>query len=583
MPQPFRFSPRPNRAHEILWRPWGKEVFADAAAEDRPILLCLTAVWCHWCHQMDEITYSDPQLIELINQHFIPIRVDADQYPHVQDRYIAGGWPTNAFLTPTGEVLWSGTFIEAEQFSAVADGVRNAWTERRAELGVEIERRRKALEAARGRSTVVGMVRREAADDVWSSLLESFDARNGGFGDAPKYPTPDAVELLFVRADESGDADRIATQTLDGMLAGDLWDAAERGFFRYALSADWTQPQTEKLLPINAGLLRAYALGAHRHDRADWRAVAEKTVDWVDQTFRLDSGLWASSQAASPEYYAAAPAERNKLAAPDVDRVLYANVNAQWIRALADAGARLNRTDWIERASVGLDRLLMEMAAPNDLMFHFREPDGEPQLPYLLLDALETARACVSVAQASGRPEYLTRARTFVSAIEKAFWADESGFYDRTRTTHDVGVLRYRDRPFDVNADMARLLIDLSLAFGERSYRALAERTLAFLSPSAGRYGVGGAPFATAVHEFFETPLQVFVVGTGDDADALRASALALPIAHRRVWPLPAGGRIGTQNFAARDTAVAYATGPHGVSAPISEAAALANAVAHVA
>jgi uncharacterized protein YyaL (SSP411 family) len=581
MPQQFRFSPRPNRAHEIQWQPWGKEAFANATAADRPILLCLTAVWCHWCHQMDETTYSDPALTDLINQHFVPIRVDADQYPHVQDRYIAGGWPTNAFLTPTGEVLWSGTYIEAEQFAAVADGVRNAWSERRAELGVEIERRRKALEAARGRGSVAGMVRREAADDVWASLLESFDARNGGFGDAPKYPTPEALELLFARSNE-GDAERLAMQTLDGMLAGELWDATNGGFFRYALTSEWTQPQTEKLLSINAGLLRAYVLGAHLHNRADWRAIAERLVSTVDQTFRLESGLWASSQAAAPEYYETAPEQRASLEPPGVDGVLYTSVNAQWIRALADAGARLQRPAWIERAESALVQLLSEMGAPNELMYHFREPDGDPQLPYLLLDTLETARACVSVAQATGKSEHLLRARGFVSAIEKSFWADESGFYDRTRTTHDVGVLRYRDRPFDVNADMARLLIDLTLALGERSYRALAERTLAFLSPSAGRYGVGGAPFATAVHEFFDPPLQVFVVGTGPDADALRRTALALPLPHRRVWPLPKGGRIGTQTFAVRDTAVAYATGPHGASPPIGDPAALAAAMTHV-
>jgi uncharacterized protein len=583
MPQPFRFSPRPNRASEIHWRAWGKEAFADATAADRPILLCLSAVWCHWCHQMDETTYSDAALIELINQNFVPIRVDADQYPHVQDRYIAGGWPTNAFLTPTGEVLWSGTFIEPEQFAAVADAVRNAWMERRSALALEIERRRKALDAARGRNTLIGIVRREAADDVWSSLLESFDPRNGGFGEAPKYPAPEAVELLFARAADSPDAARIATQTLDGMLAGELWDAEHGGFFRYALADDWTQPQTEKLLSVNAGLLRAYALGAHMQKRADWQAIAERLVTWVDQTLLLDDGLWAASLAAAPAFYTAAPEQRQDTDAPAADRVLYTSANALWIRALADAGTRLQHPDWIARAASALDRLLADMAAPNGLMFHFREPGGEPQLPYLLLDTVETARACVSVAQATGNAELLVRTRTFVAAIEKALWADETGFYDRTRTTHDVGVLRYRDRPFDVNADMARLLIEMTLAFGERSYRALAERTLALLSPAAGRYGVGGAAFALAVHEFFDPPLQVFIVGSGERADVLRSSALALPLAHRRVWPLPQGGRVGTQNFTVRAAAVAYAVGPHGVSPAIEDPAALADAVAHVA
>src|SRR5688500_8105246 len=184
----FRFSPRPNRAHDVNWRPWGAEAFAEAAATDKPILLNLTAVWCQWCHLMDETTYSETSLIELINDHVIPVRVDADQHPHVQDRYIAGGWPTNAFLTPTGEVLWSGTYVPVDQFGEVAAGVLNAWSERRDALKLEIDRRRKAAEAARGRHHVMGLVRREAADDVLTATIDAYDARNGGFGTEPKFP-----------------------------------------------------------------------------------------------------------------------------------------------------------------------------------------------------------------------------------------------------------------------------------------------------------------------------------------------------------------------------------------------------------
>jgi uncharacterized protein YyaL (SSP411 family) len=216
------------------------------------------------------------------------------------------------------------------------------------------------------------------------------------------------------------------------------------------------------------------------------------------------------------------------------------------------------------------------------LFYHYREPDTDPQINSLLLDATEVARACVSVAQATGDADLLARARVIATAIEKAFWATEGGFYDRTRTAHDLGILRYRDRPFELNADVARLLIDLALAFGERSYRALAERTLALLSPLAGRYGASGAAFAMAVHEFFGPPLQIFIVGTGPEADALRTAALALPVADRRVWPLPGGGRIGTEQFVVQDRPAAYLVGLHGVSAPIFQAAGLAQAVARV-
>lgn len=578
---PFRFSPRPNRAHEIDWRTWGKEAFAEADAADRPVLLCLMAVWCQWCHQMDETTYSDEQLIALINTHFVPIRVDADQYPHVHDRYIAGGWPTNAFLTPTGEVLWAGTYIDPAQFATVAEGVRSAWAERRVELGAEVERRRKALEAARGRVSSIGIVRREAADDVWSALLESFDARNGGFGTAPKYPTPDAIELLMVKAgDENGTATTIATQTLDGMIAGALWDDDAGGFFRYAHGADWTQPQTEKLLTVNAGLLRAYATAAHVFGRADWRTIAERLVSWVDGTLALEQGLWSASQSSDPQYYEGGAGGGQ--AAPAVDTVLYTSANAQWVRALAEAGARLEQRAWVQAAERALRQLQDQMMAPNQLFYHYREPNTEPQLPHLLIDVLEVARACVAVAQATGRSELLAQARAHTAAIEKSFWADEGGFYDRTRTTHDVGVLRYRDRPFDTNADTARLLIELTIALGERSYRALAERTLALLSPAAGRYSVGGSGFALAVHEFFEPPIQIFIVGGGQLADSLREAALVVPIAGRRVWPLPAGGRVGTQNFALHGSATAYVVGPRGGSIPVTDPTALPEAVASV-
>lgn len=578
--QSFRFSPRTNRAADIAWRQWGREAFDEAEAADKPILLCLTAVWCRWCQHMDETTYSDPDLIALINETFIPVRVDADQYPHVHDRYIAAGWPTNAFLTPTGEVLWSGAYIPPEQFSAVAGSVRSAWLERRAELAAEIDRRRKALEAARGRPSTAGLVRREAADDVLSAMQESFDARNGGFGEAPKYPTPDALELLLLRSHASPDDLRLAEMTLDGMIAGELWDPVEGGFFRYALGTDWTDPQTEKLLGLNARLLRVYAQAAQITGRADFARIAERTYAW-GETLCQSSGLWGGSQAADPDYYAESADTRATLTPPIIDPVIYTNSNAQWIRALADAGARLDHPAWIEQAATAFARLLAEMRSENGLLHHYREPGGEPQLAVLLSDTAETAAAALALAEVTGRTTFADTARELVNAVEHHFWADEGGFFDRTRTPHDVGVLRYRDRPFDLNADVARLLLDLLHSTGDRSYRAMAERTLALLSPLAGRYGVGAAGFAVAVHEFFDPSPRVFVVGKGADADKLRDAALRLPHARMRVWSLPDGGRIGTRNFALAEHATAWIVTSRSVSPAFTQPAALADAINH--
>ena len=559
----LRFSPRPNRANEIHWRGWGPEAFAEAVSANKPVLLNLTAVWCHWCHLMDETTYSDPALIELINQNLIAIRVDADQHPHVQDRYIAGGWPTNAFLTPTGEVLWSGTYVTPEQFAPVAQSVTSAWSERHAELQVEIERRRKAMEAARGRHHVLGLVRREAADDVLSATIDSYDSRNGGFGTDPKFPYVDAVELLYAQgARNSPDLLRMADHTLDGMLSGELLDD-DGGFFRYATNPDWTEPRREKLLGVNAAMLRAYALGARVRDRAEWRATAAAIVRWADEKLRRPDGLWSSSQLDD-----------------GADEILYTSYNAQWIAALADAGGRLENPTWIDSAVNGLDALLATMRAANGLFYHFRRPNHEPEIDFLLLDAVEVARACISVAQAAGKQEYLEHARAIATAMEKHLWAEDGGFWDRMRGRDELAALRYRDKPFDMNAECARVLNDLSIITGLKSYRAMAERVLALLSPQAGRYGVAGASFALAVDEFFEAPTRLVVVGSGEKAAQLHAAALRAPLIQRRVLTLPDGGRISQFNFPAGSDAAIYVVNARGASPAMNDARQLEEALA---
>jgi len=566
----FRFSPRPNSASDIQWREWSAAAFAEAIEADKPILLNLTAMWCHWCHLMDETTYSSPDLIQLINENLIPLRVDADQQPHVQDRYIAGGWPTNAFLTPTGEVLWSGTYVPPEQFTQVATSVLGAWGERREELKAEIERRRKAMAAARGRHHVAGLVRREAADDVLSAILDAYDERNGGFGDEPKFPYGDAIELLLTHSTANPEYLRMAEHSLEGMIAGELWDAKEGGFFRYATAADWTAPRYEKLLTVNAAMLRLYALGAHVRDRSDWRTTAERLVEWVEKRLAQPNGLWAGSQAADNDYYARPASERTN--PPVVDDIIYTSYNAQWIAALACAGARFTNSAWIERATRALDILLETMKAPGDLMFHYRAPNGQPQIAFLLADTVDVAQACVAVAQATGNSCYIDRARGLASAMEHTFWAEDGGFWDRAKGADEIGSLRYREKPFDLNAECARLLLDLSLATGERSYRALAERVLALLSPQAGRYGVGGAAYALVVENFFETPLQIVITGNGTAAQQLRSAAAHHPLINRRVWALPEGGRIGQLTFPLRDQPAAYIASTRGVSQPVERA-----------
>lgn len=500
MSRPFRFSHRANRADAIPWRPWTRSAFDDAAAADRPVLLHITAAWCHWCDLMDEEAYSDEAVIELLSGALTPVRVDSDDAPHIRDRYIASGWPTVAFLTPGGEVLWAGTYLDAAGFREVADGVLQAWAGRRDELASEIRRRKEALEAARERHAAPGTLRREDREDVLMALRSSFDTRNGGFGNAPKFPPPDAVELLFELAERGDDADwsHMAEHTLDGMLAGELMDSVEGGFYRYALEADWTAPRYEKLLEANAGLVHAYAVGGALRDRQDWKDAARAAVEWVETRLSRRDGLWGNSQAADPAYFQAA--DRVGLQEPPPDLVAFTAPNALWVRALAGAGARLGREDWIARAGRGLDALLDAMEAPGALVHHGIAA-GEPWGRGLLEDVVEVGRACLEVAATARRPELRQRARRLARTLIDRFQDDDGGFVDHLTDEDSVGALAYRERPFLGNAGAAVLLLEL--ADDDAELRAPAREALGLLAPVAARYGPDAATFVRGVELLF--------------------------------------------------------------------------------
>jgi uncharacterized protein YyaL (SSP411 family) len=262
----------------------------------------------------------------------------------------------------------------------------------------------------------------------------------------------------------------------------------------YTLEADWTRPQVEKLLGVNARTLAALAFAAARTGREDLRDAAARTVDWADRTLARD-GLWVGSQAADPAYFQAAAADRPDMEAPPVDDTVYTSSAGMWIAAL-------ERGDWVDRASGALDTLLQVMDADAALA-HYSANGAEPPRG-LLVDLLHAARAALAVARAADREDALGHARSLVAVMKDTLWDEDGGFDDFPPRPDPLGALRFADRPFEENALAARLHIALARRTGDATYRAVAERILAFLSPRAGRYGVEGATFALAVEEFFE-------------------------------------------------------------------------------
>src|ERR1700738_538684 len=189
----FHFSPRPNRAAEINWHPWSASAFEEAKQTGRPILLSISAVWCHWCHVMDETTYSHPGIIDLINRDYVPIRVDNDVRPDINQRYNMGGWPSTAFLTSSGDILTGATYMPPDQMADALSRVAGYYHTHQPEIASRILESRKRTGGGAARSA--GPLDEDLVASILEAVKNAYDAEYGGGGNPPKFPPNDAVPL----------------------------------------------------------------------------------------------------------------------------------------------------------------------------------------------------------------------------------------------------------------------------------------------------------------------------------------------------------------------------------------------------
>jgi uncharacterized protein len=308
---------RSARHQPVLWRPWGEAAFAQAQAEDKPILLDIGAVWCHWCHVMDRESYENADVAAILNEHFIAVKVDRDERPDVDARYQAavsaisgqGGWPLTAFLTSTGQPFFGGTYFPADDrygrpgFKRVLVTMAQVWRERRAEALESASSVMAAVEqnenfSGRGADLTPGLV-----DKIAESILKQFDARNGGFGSQPKFPHPGAIDLLLEVAARTGAAGEKARDaallTLTKMSQGGVYDQLAGGFHRYSVDERWVVPHFEKMLYDNTELLRNYVHAYQSFVRPEFAHVAGEIIRWLDGTMtdRERGGFYGSQDA----------------------------------------------------------------------------------------------------------------------------------------------------------------------------------------------------------------------------------------------------------------------------------------------
>ncbi len=305
---------RQHAHNPVDWYPWGEEALAKAKAEDRPIFLSIGYASCHWCHVMEHESFEDPAIAAVLAAHFIAIKVDREERPDLDAVYMAavqamtgsGGWPLTVFLTPDRKPFFGGTYFPPERrwgqpsLREVLLSVADAWEHRRQEIDGAAATLTGHLAPAETRGT--GRVDAPAAAAAASSALAAeYDQHWGGFGSAPKFPTPSRLFFLIAEARRDDKARAMLARTLDAMAAGGMYDWLGGGFHRYSVDEKWLVPHFEKMLYDNALLARAYGEAGVAFDRPDWLLVARATAEYLLREMRGPDGAFYSSTDADSE------------------------------------------------------------------------------------------------------------------------------------------------------------------------------------------------------------------------------------------------------------------------------------------
>ncbi|WP_435346130.1 DUF255 domain-containing protein [Haloarchaeobius sp. HRN-SO-5] len=511
----------------VEWHDWGESAFDVAARTDRPVLLSLSATWCSHCHEMDRETYDEPRIAANVNDGFVPVRVDVDRHPRVRDRYNMGGFPSTVFLTPEGEVLTGAGYLGVDGMRQVLDSVREMWGDRGASAG-QVPR---ALQDA---DTPAGDLTDDVESQLVGQLRGTYDERNGGWGDAEKFPLPRTVEFALKREREQ------ALRTLNAVSANLLDDYAG-GFFRFASNPDWSDTHHEKLLDTNATLVRAFANAYLYTGRDEYRQPAAATVDYLTATLWNGEAFGGSQSAGEgAAYYTAEPSDRETMAEPPVDGTAFADWNALAVDALATYHAYTDDDTARRYAERTLSYLTGDLV-DDGVVTHYRT-DDETGASGLLVDqarvlaALTRARQVLGPDAPGGGTDVLETARAVADHAIDTLRVGDS-FVDGPR--EGAGLVDRPLRPLDGNVEFADALLDLSLLTGEDGYREVAHDALAAFAGAADRFGVRVAAYGSAVSRLLHDPLVVAV--TDEAGSDLHRAALRMADHEKVVIPAAEG------------------------------------------
>jgi uncharacterized protein len=496
-----------HKDNPVDWHPWGEEALTRARDQQKPLLVSIGYSACHWCHVMEHESFEDAEVAELMNEHFVPVKVDREERPDVDAIYMDavqamtghGGWPLNAFLTPDGVPFYAGTYFPPEarhglpSWKMVLEGVARAWDEQRDDIVDGAERIVARLQATAQMQAPDAELDPGSLDAAVTTLKRSYDAVHGGWGGAPKFPAASVIEFLLRRGERE-----MALHTLRRMAGGGIYDQVGGGFARYSVDAQWVVPHFEKMLYDNALLARAYLHAFQVSGEPFFERVTRETLDWALRELRQQEGGFASALDADSEgvegkFYVwrldevrdalgdladraiehfgmteggnfeganipvrATPdperlddikarllAAREQRVRPGLDDKRLTAWNALMISALADAGAALGEPRYTDAAVTAADFVLRELRSDGRLLRTYNH--GRAHLDAYLEDHAFLLEALLTLYEATFDPRWFGEARALADTVLERFADRERGGFFSTADDHEALIARRKD------------------------------------------------------------------------------------------------------------------------------------------
>lgn len=554
-----------HKAGGIKWEKWSDEVFERAKKENKCVILDLEAVWCHWCHVMEEITYSEPEVIDLISKGFIAVRVDQDSRPDLSNRYEDYGWPATIFFAPDGtEIAKRSGYIPPKPMAALLDAIIKDPTP-----GPSADPD-KVLTASES-----PFLAPEVTKEAKEIFLTGYDKEQGGWGFSHKYMDWDSVEYCMTAASRQGDkeAEQMAKQTLQAQLQ--LMDPVWGGVYQYSAGGTWKEPHFEKIMSMQAENMRIYALAYTLWGNEEYLKTAKDIHRYLKDFLTSPEGAFYTSQDAdlvkgkhSEDYFKLDDAARRSKGIPAVDKHIYARENGWVINALVTLYSASADEKYLQDAIKTTEWVITNRNLPGG---GFRHDEKDSAGPYLG-DNVAMANAFLKLYMATSDRKWLERSEETMKFIVENFVSKDNSIPGFASSHIIPGGFRPKPQR-DENILMVRFANLLHHYTGKEEYKKLAERGMQFLAIKdvATKRPPGGVLLANL--EMSLDPAHVTIVGAKDDpnAQALYKAALNYPSNYKRVeWLDKKEGNLPNPDveYPSLDKAAAFACANQRCSLP---------------